>query len=237
MIRSMDAVKALILPHGEMSSTSNAVMGKSPLSNLGRPHKGRVIRDGDIDPEHSGDRSQHALGLPQRLMEHQAKREASLDGDRRVDRRSAALSGGRRMPCLNGVVAEPHRNASPPYQCGIVFRPVRHPVPGLRDLVAAALVELVRHGASRVGLRGPPPYERSATPGILLVSVLPRIALRANSKEGFPSFAHLCTNAANLSFDDCGSRRVQDYAPFSKREAGVWICRKRQLESGKKVFP
>ena len=32
-------MKALILPHGEMSSTSNAVMGKSPLSNLGRPHK------------------------------------------------------------------------------------------------------------------------------------------------------------------------------------------------------
>jgi hypothetical protein len=158
--------------------------------------QGRVIRNGDADPEHGGNRSQHALGLTQRLVEHQAKREASLDGDRRIDRRSAALSGGRRMPCLNGVVAEPHRDASPPYQCGIVFRPVRHPVSGLRDLVAAALVELVRHGASRVGLRGPPPYERSATPGILLVSVTPRIALSAKFKGRLSPFSHLCTNAS-----------------------------------------
>jgi hypothetical protein len=47
-----------------------------------------VIRDGDINPEHVGDRSQHALGLTQRLMDP-AKRETCLDGDRRIDRLSA----------------------------------------------------------------------------------------------------------------------------------------------------
>jgi hypothetical protein len=41
-----------------------------------------VLRDGNIDPKRAGDRSQHAFGLPQRLMEHQAKREAGLDGSR-----------------------------------------------------------------------------------------------------------------------------------------------------------
>jgi hypothetical protein len=52
-----------------------------------------VIRDGDSDLEHVGNRSQHALGLTQRLMEYQAQREAGLDSDRRIDRLSAPLSG------------------------------------------------------------------------------------------------------------------------------------------------
>ena len=42
----------------------------------------RVIRDSDIDLEHSGDRPQQALGLTQRLMKHQAERQAGLDGSR-----------------------------------------------------------------------------------------------------------------------------------------------------------
>jgi hypothetical protein len=56
-----------------------------------------MIRDADINAERVGNRSQHALGLTQRLVEHQAKREARLDGDRRIDRLSAPLSGSRRM--------------------------------------------------------------------------------------------------------------------------------------------
>ena len=109
----------------------------------------RVIRDGDIDLEHVGDRSQQAFGLTKRLMEYQAKREARLDGDRRIDRLTAPLSGGRRMPCRHSLFGDPYRQASPPDQRRIVFRPIRHPVPSHRDLVAAALVELVRHGVSK----------------------------------------------------------------------------------------
>jgi hypothetical protein len=60
-----------------------------------------VIRDSDIDREHIGDRPQQALGLAQRLVEHQAKREAGLDGDRRIKRLTAALAGRRRVPSLN----------------------------------------------------------------------------------------------------------------------------------------
>jgi hypothetical protein len=42
----------------------------------------RVVRDSDIDLECIGDRPQQALGLTQWLVEHQAEREAGLDGSR-----------------------------------------------------------------------------------------------------------------------------------------------------------
>jgi hypothetical protein len=106
----------------------------------------RVIRDGDINAEHVGDRSQHTLGLTQRLMEHEAKREARLDGDRRIDRLTAS-SGG--MLCLHDFVGEPHGKASPPHERRIVFRPVRHLVSGPWDLVTAALIKFVGHGSSK----------------------------------------------------------------------------------------
>src|SRR5258708_6457300 len=50
------------------------------------------------------------------------------------------------MPCRHGLLGEPYGEASSPYQRGIVFRPVRHPVFGFRDLMAAAFVEFVRQG-------------------------------------------------------------------------------------------
>jgi hypothetical protein len=36
--------------------------------------EGRTIRDGNIDPEHFGDRTQKTFGLTRRLVEHQTKR-------------------------------------------------------------------------------------------------------------------------------------------------------------------
>src|SRR5271166_4691730 len=77
-------------------------------------------------------------------MEHQAKRESRLDGDRRIDRLAATSSGRRRMPRRDGVRGEPHGEASPPDQSRIIVRPVRDPVSGLQNLVTAALIELVR---------------------------------------------------------------------------------------------
>ena len=51
-----------------------------------------MIRDGDIDREQIGDRTQKTFGLTQRLVEHQTKRkETGLDGDRRIDWLALAL--------------------------------------------------------------------------------------------------------------------------------------------------
>jgi hypothetical protein len=63
-----------------------------------------MIRDGNIDPEHIGDRTQKTFGLTQRLVEHQAKRKAGLNGDRRIDWLATPLSGRRRMPCRHRLL-------------------------------------------------------------------------------------------------------------------------------------
>jgi len=60
-----------------------------------------------------------------------------LNGDSRIDGLTAPRSGRRRMPCGHGLLGEPHRETPPLNQRGIVFRPVRHPVSGPGDLVAA----------------------------------------------------------------------------------------------------
>src|SRR5271156_6477186 len=78
--------------------------------------EGGMIGDGEIDPEQIGDRTQKTFGLTQRLVEHQAKREAGLDGDRRIDCLTAPLSARRCMPRRHRLRGEPHRQASPSNQ-------------------------------------------------------------------------------------------------------------------------
>jgi hypothetical protein len=102
----------------------------------------RVIGDGDVDLEHLGNRSERTLGLSQRLVEYQAEREARLDGDRRVDRLTTPLSSGRCLPCRDRLLGNPHCQASAPGPCGVVFGPVRDPVCGLGNLVAAGSLNL-----------------------------------------------------------------------------------------------
>jgi hypothetical protein len=112
-----------------------------------------MIWNGDINPEHIGDRTQKTFSLTQRLVEQQAKREAGLDGDRRVGWLAAALSGRWRMPCRHRLLGEPHRQASSSDLRGIVFRPVRHPVSGLGNLWRRPSVSLsgIVFATSRVG--------------------------------------------------------------------------------------
>jgi hypothetical protein len=111
--------------------------------------EGCMIVDGDIDPEHIGDRTQKTLSLTQQLVEHQARCEAGLNGDRRIDRLAAPLSGRRRMPCRHRLLGEPHRQASRPDQRSIGLRPVGQPLSGPGKLVATAFGEFVRHESSQ----------------------------------------------------------------------------------------
>src|ERR1700722_7929623 len=71
-----------------------------------------MIWNGDIDLEHLDIRSEHALGSTKRLVKHQPKRETRFDCKRRIYRLSAALSGGRGMPCLHRFLGKPYREAS-----------------------------------------------------------------------------------------------------------------------------
>jgi hypothetical protein len=64
-------------------------------------------------------------------------------------------------------LGQPYGQAASPHQRGIVVWPVRHPVSGLRDLVAAAFVELARHGFPQTHGDG----RRSYRPGINLRAI------------------------------------------------------------------
>src|ERR1700722_15081484 len=75
----------------EAGAVDQKVQWPCPIDSLwqdGQPAaataKRRMIRNGNIDPEHIGDRTKQSLCLTERLVEHQAKRKAGLDGDRRV---------------------------------------------------------------------------------------------------------------------------------------------------------
>jgi hypothetical protein len=110
------------------------------------PTEGGVVGDPDLDAEQIRERSQRTLDLAKRLMKYQAKRQSRFDGDVEVDGLTASLSGCRRVPCRYRFLGRPNGEAASSYQRSIVFRPVRHPVSGCRDLMAAPLVELVWHG-------------------------------------------------------------------------------------------
>src|SRR5258707_565319 len=80
------------------------------------------------------------------LIESKDQRAPRLTGEGRFPRLTAPLAGSRGMPGRHSFFGDPYCEASPPDQRRIVFRPICHPVPSHRDLVAPALVELVRHG-------------------------------------------------------------------------------------------
>src|SRR5271170_5546564 len=115
--------------------------------------KGGVIRYSDINPERSRDGAQQTFCLTQRLVEHQADRKGSFDRERRIERLTTPLDGSGCVPCSDRLFGEPNRQTASSNQPGIVLRPICHPVFGGWDLVAAAVVELVRHGYLRTDQR------------------------------------------------------------------------------------
>jgi hypothetical protein len=113
--------------HEQMQRLVTVDPGRQNRQAAASSAEGRVIRDGDIDAEHVGDRSQHALGLTQRLMKHQAKREARLDGDRRIDGLTAPLAGSGGVPAstassVNHTIRLPRRINAASYSGQFVTR-------------------------------------------------------------------------------------------------------------------
>jgi hypothetical protein len=96
-----------------------------------------MIGDGNDNPEHIVDRTKQTVGLPQRLVEYEAKRQSCFSGDRRIDWLTAPNSGRWRMPCRHRVLGEPERYASPPDQRGVIFPSVRDPVSDRAAIVLA----------------------------------------------------------------------------------------------------
>jgi hypothetical protein len=89
-----------------------------------------------------------------------------------ADRLTARFPLAGACPCRDGLLGHPHRQAATPDQRGVVFRPVRDPVSGLGDRVAAALVELVTGWISPAS-GGQRPYRHSVNLAIRSDHYLP----------------------------------------------------------------
>jgi hypothetical protein len=89
--------------------------------------EGGVIRNGDVDPEHIGDRTKQPFSLTERLVEHQAEREGGLNRDRRIDRLTtpAPVAGAcqaAKASSVNQTVMAPRRTNAASYSGQFVTR-------------------------------------------------------------------------------------------------------------------
>src|SRR4051794_17682000 len=155
-----------------------------------------MVGNADIQAEQGGERAQQALGLPPRPTKAQAQQVPGLDRHVRVIPRPPARPRGGGAPGRDRLGRAPDRQAPPPLQRPVVFRPVLDPVARPWDLVAARLIEPVGHRAS--SRRGSGPISLRRRP--------------AQARE-----RHFCTNAA-----PCGISAGQSFAIRGRFVSSQW---------------
>jgi hypothetical protein len=74
-----------------------------------------------------------------------ARRQRRQDRQRGILRLTSGCGPAFGIPTGNRRVAEPYRKAAALAQSSVIFRPIRHPTPLPRDVVAAIGIELERH--------------------------------------------------------------------------------------------
>src|SRR3954466_1919064 len=118
----------------------------------------RVVRHTQREAEQADDGADQALGLPVGEAEHRAQRERRQDGERRVPGLAAPGRARLRRPRRDRLVGEPHRQAAAPAQARVILPPVGDLVALPRDVMAAVLVQLERHGGHPGSGERPPSY-------------------------------------------------------------------------------
>jgi hypothetical protein len=113
-----------------------------------------MIGHGEIEPERADDRPDETLGLAHSKAEHGAQRQCRRDRQRGIARLTAGSAAPLSIPGGDSRLGEPNRQAAALAQRCSVFRPVRHPISPLRDMMTAILVRFERHGGFP-GLRVP----------------------------------------------------------------------------------
>jgi hypothetical protein len=105
-----------------------------------------MIRDSEIQTEELEDRADQPFGLAQRQPKHRPEGQGGPDRQDRVVRLTTACGAGFGPPSGNRLFREPDHEASTLAQGGIVLRPIRDPVPLLRDVVTASGISFEWHG-------------------------------------------------------------------------------------------
>jgi hypothetical protein len=116
---------------------------------LGSPAQRRMVRYGEIEIEQSDDGSDQSFGLPQREAEHGTQGQRRCDRQCRIVRLTTTRGPWFRTPGCDRLVGEPDRQAPTLAQRCIIFRPIRHPMLLLRNVVAVIGIDLEGHGIHR----------------------------------------------------------------------------------------
>jgi hypothetical protein len=146
--------------------------------------KCRVMRDGNMDPEPIGDRTKQLLGLAERSVEHQAKREAGLDGDRRIDRLTAPVAGAchaATASSVNHTVRLPRRTSAASYSDQFVTRYLAFGI-----LWRRLSLNLYGMGPTARGASDDIAYRTAGSPSLLSVPVFERGTPDRMAREDIP---------------------------------------------------
>ncbi len=130
---------------------------KRDLAKLLEPSgQSRMVGNRDLHVQHVCERTQEALGLPERKVEDHADRQGRLDGDVRIGTLTTGFPGGRCSPGVEGIIRKPDGKVASSLEPGLVFSLIPHPIPRLRVLVLAAFRVLHRWWLRHGGFASPP---------------------------------------------------------------------------------
>src|SRR5258705_987809 len=129
----------------------------------------RMVWRREIKTKQPKNGCEQPLGLAERQAENRPQRQRCRDRQRRVARLAAARGTWLGLPRCNRCFGEPDSQASALAQGDVIGGPIRHPVPLLRDVMAAIFVRFEWHcdspGAGQCPhsytLRPSPPNVRS----------------------------------------------------------------------------
>src|SRR5271165_3106378 len=104
-----------------------------------------MIRDGQVDLQHSHDRANQPFALAQRQSKHRSQCQSRLNGEIGIARLAARRGSGLRLPTSQRFVGEPNREASTIAKRRVIVTPVRHSMPLTWNVASALGMEFERH--------------------------------------------------------------------------------------------
>ena len=148
------------------------------------PAQRRMIRDGQVDLQHSHDRANQPFALAKRQSKHRSQCQSSLNGEIGIVRLAARRGSGLRLPTSQRFVGEPNREASTIAKRCVIVTPVRHSMPLTWNVASALGMEFERHDRSSRWQR------RSSVPKLLKRPPRPypctKVTVRDHSFDAHP---------------------------------------------------
>jgi len=109
------------------------------------PAQRRMIRDGQVDLQHSHDRANQPFALAKRQSKHRSQSQRGFDGKVRIMTLTARRCSWLRLPTCNRIRGKPDCQASAITEANVIFAPVCNPMALARNMPSAFRMKLERH--------------------------------------------------------------------------------------------